>query len=81
MLLIFLGIKFDAIRNLLVGEPRNNLPRLSVPQLDIPIIRCRKKLVACIVKANVSNSLSMAKISSDAAPILVYFPDLLELDD
>lgn len=53
-------MKLDAVGHLLVGEARDALTRLGVPQPTVAVITTADKLCALVVEADIANSLCVA---------------------
>lgn len=76
MLLVLLRIDLYTVRYFLVGEASDHLAGLSVPKFDVSVVSSREESVAGVVEADIAHGLSMAKVSTDTAAVLVYFPYL-----
>mmetsp|Transcript_52457 Transcript_52457/g.125337 ORF Transcript_52457/g.125337 Transcript_52457/m.125337 type:complete len:241 (+) Transcript_52457:790-1512(+) len=66
----------DTVRRLLVGEGGDDLPRLSVPELDVLVIGDAVEPLAIRLELNVSYSLVVTHVGSQALALVVVVPDL-----
>ncbi len=78
MLFILIGVKLDAVGDLLEVKLAGTLARLSVPQFDETIVGGREELGSQGVEGDVANGLPMANIGTDKTAIVVQLPELQE---
>mmetsp|Transcript_29646 Transcript_29646/g.77764 ORF Transcript_29646/g.77764 Transcript_29646/m.77764 type:complete len:268 (-) Transcript_29646:637-1440(-) len=76
VLLVVARMKLDAVGNLLVGEPRDALPRLRVPQPHHLVVAGGEVPRAVVVERNVPHTRSVAMESAEQPPPAIHFPQL-----
>mmetsp|Transcript_19776 Transcript_19776/g.42047 ORF Transcript_19776/g.42047 Transcript_19776/m.42047 type:complete len:318 (+) Transcript_19776:670-1623(+) len=76
VLLVCIRVDLHAVRELLVGQRGDALAGLSVPQLEVPVVRAGDEAAAIVGEADVPNRCGVSHVRAHALLRVEHIPDL-----
>jgi hypothetical protein len=76
VLLVGVRVQLDAVRHLARRDGTNHFARLSVPPLDVLVVRAGDEAAAVVAEADVLNRLRVPHVRAHALAAVVHIPDL-----